>query len=61
MTHYVQCREIGKKRWAFLSRDGVTRLKIHALRFTEDQANKLIEENAPDNPEWEFQVIKIGE
>ena len=59
-THYVKVREVGKKAWHFLSGGGVTRLRVHALMFTEERANALIAENKDDNPEWEWKVVSIA-
>jgi hypothetical protein len=60
MIFYVKCREVGKKQFLFLtSRGGLNRLRIHAARFeTKDKAQALIDENAADNPEWEFKVVE---
>lgn len=55
-TVHIKVREKGRKRWAFLSRNGTTQLRIHALTFTREQAEKLIADNAPDNPEWEWSI-----
>lgn len=55
---HIKCRERGRKTWAFLARGGVSRLRVHALRFeTAEKAQALIDENAPDNPEWEWKVV----
>jgi hypothetical protein len=59
VTHHVKVREVGKVAWKFLSPKGTTRLRIHALQFTADGAQKLIDENADDNPEWEFKATAI--
>lgn len=53
----IKVREIGDKSWKFLSRGGVNRLKIHALQFTREDAEKLIAENKDDNPEWEWKIV----
>ena len=58
MTAYVKCREVGQKTWAFLARDGVNRLRVHAVRFENaEKAQALIDANKDDNPEWEFKVV----
>lgn len=58
-NYYVKVREIGKKQWLFLSRGGANRLRIHASIFaTKEKAQALIDENAPDNPEWEWKVTQ---
>lgn len=58
---YIKCREIGKKKWAFLSRNGTNQLRIHAIRFQdEDRAKQVIADNTADNPEWEFKVVPVG-
>jgi hypothetical protein len=51
---FIKCREIGRKQWA----SGVNRLRIHAIRFaTVEKAQALIDENAADNPEWEWLIV----
>lgn len=58
---YVKCREIGRKQWAFLSRGGCNRLRVHALRFASvERAQAVIDENAADNPEWEWKVVPVA-
>jgi hypothetical protein len=59
-THHIKVRELGRKSWAFLSSNGTTRLRVHALQFTQERAAALIAENAPDNPEWEFKATPIA-
>lgn len=67
---FIKVREIGEQRrwakgkwtthragWKFLGSNGsCTRLRIHALRFTREQAEACIAENAADNPEWEWKI-----
>jgi hypothetical protein len=59
MTAHVQCREVGKKTWRYLtSNGGLNRLRVHASRFdTAEKAQKLIDANKDDNPEWEWRVM----
>lgn len=59
MTAHIKLREKGKRQWAFLtSRGGTNYLRIHAARFeTVESAQKVIDENAADNPEWEWKVV----
>lgn len=58
MAAHVKCRLKGRKTWAFLARGGTNRLRIHALRFeTMEKAQALVDENAEDNPEWEFKAV----
>lgn len=55
---FIKVREVGKKTWAFLARGGTSRLRVHALRFaTAEKAQALIDDNAADNPEWEWRVV----
>lgn len=55
---FIKCREIGRKQWAFLTANGCNRLRIHAVRFdTVEKAQALIDENAADNPEWEWLIV----
>lgn len=58
MSTYVKCRMKGQKAWRFLtSRGGLNRLRIHAATFkSKEAAQALIDENAADNPEWEWKV-----
>lgn len=57
--HYVKVREAGARRWAFLSAKGTTSLRVRAVRFgTKERAQALIDENASDNPEWEWKVVE---
>lgn len=54
---FIKVREAGRKQWAFLARNGTNRLRIHALRFdSRAKAQALIDENAPDNPGWEWKT-----
>lgn len=56
---YIKIREVGKKTWKFLARDGSTRLRIHAASFADETAaQRLIDENKADNPEWEWKIVK---
>jgi hypothetical protein len=56
---FVKCREKGRKTWAFLTPGaGLNRLRVHAARFdTLAKAQALIDENAADNPEWDFKAV----
>jgi hypothetical protein len=59
-THFVKARHADDKTFRFMASGGrTTRLKIHALRFTEENAIAFINENAPDNPDWEFKAAPI--
>jgi hypothetical protein len=61
LTHWVKHREKGTKCWFFLTGDGgKTRLRIHAARFTEENARGLITDCLLDNPEWEFKIVPMG-
>ena len=56
----IKVRKVGSKSWAFLSRNGTNRLRIHACRFqTAEDANSLIEANRPDNSGWEWKVVPL--
>lgn len=55
---HVKVREIGQKQWRFLSRGGTNRLRIHAIQFaTRERAQALIDDNAADNPGWEWKAV----
>lgn len=56
---YIKVREKGRRQWVFLSRGGTNRLRIHAIRFaSQERAQALINQNAPDNPEWEWMITQ---
>jgi len=56
----VKVREKGKKQWAFLTRNGTNRLRVHASQFaSKEVAQKFVDANAPDNPEWEWKVVEV--
>jgi hypothetical protein len=55
----VKCKELARKQWAFLTRNGISRQRIHAARFASREiAQQLIDANAPDNPEWQFKIVE---
>lgn len=60
MRYAIKVRETGKK-WRFLtSKGGVTQLRIHAARWaTREPCERLIADNAPDNPDWEFKIVDM--
>ena len=60
MVFHVKCREVGKKKFLFLtSNGGLNNLRIHAATFaSREKAQALVDENAADNPEWEFRVVE---
>lgn len=61
MTYAIKCRMAGEKTFGFLTpKGGVNKLKIHAGQFpTKERAQAVIDENAGDNPEWEFKVVEL--
>ncbi len=62
MAHAIKLREKGRRRWEFLTSDGaLNRLRIHAARFEDaGKAQKIIDENAADNPGWEWMVVDLA-
>lgn len=55
---YIKCREKGRKAWWFLSDNGINRLRVHAVRFADiDAAQRVIDANRADNPEWDFKAV----
>jgi hypothetical protein len=62
MDYAIKCRLKGERKFGFLTSSGkVNNLRIHAGRFaTAERAQALIDENAEDNPEWEFKVVPLG-
>ena len=52
MRYAIKVREPGRKKWGFLTpKGGVTNLRVHAARWSDrEPCEKLIAENAPDNP-----------
>lgn len=61
MRYGIKVREVGKKKWRFLSScGGVTNLRVHAARWsTREPCETLIANNAADNPEWDFKVVDM--
>lgn len=61
MRYAIKVREIGKKKWRFLTTGGgITQLRIHAARWaTREPCERLIAGNAPDNPDWEFKIVDM--
>lgn len=61
MRYAIKVRMSGKKKWEFLTpRGGVTHLRIHAARWAaRDACEKLVADNAPDNPDWEFKIVDM--
>jgi hypothetical protein len=62
MRYAIKVRKNDRKRWGFLTpRGSVTHLRIHAARWAaRDACEKLITDNAPDNPDWEFKVVDMS-
>jgi hypothetical protein len=58
MAYNIKCKLKTEKRYAFLtSSGGCNHLRVHAARFeTKEKAQAVIDENAADNPEWDFKV-----
>ncbi len=55
--YLIKVRKKGDRAWSFLGRNGGTnRLRIHALRFTQENAAKFVAENSPLNPDWEWKI-----
>lgn len=61
MRYAIKVRKSDKKKWGFLTpRGGVTNLRIHAARWpAREPCEKLIAENAPDNPDFEFKIVDM--
>ncbi len=61
MRYAIKVREAGRRKWRFLTSKGaVTQLRIHAARWaTREPCERLISDNAPDNPDWEFKVVEM--
>lgn len=61
MKYAIKVREVGRKKWQFLtSSGGVTNLRIHAARWaTRGPCDKLIADNAAENPDWDFKVVDM--
>lgn len=56
----IKFRERDAARWMFLTpRAGGNRLRIHAARFTRENAETLIAKHAPGNPKHEFKIVPI--
>jgi len=60
LTHYIKHKHESEKRWSFMSANGGTSyLRVHAARFTEENAKRLVAENAEDNQDFEFKIVPI--
>lgn len=62
MRYAIKVREAGQKRWRFLTqKGGVTQLRIHAARWAaREPCERLIADNAADNPDWEFKIVDMS-
>jgi hypothetical protein len=60
MTHYVKARKVGRKQWQFLGNNGtMTRLRVHALQYTEAGAKEVAAHSvALNNGEYEFKAVR---
>lgn len=61
MKYGIKVREVGKKKWKFLtSGGGTTNLKIYAARWaTKEPCENLIAANAGENPDWDFKIVDM--
>lgn len=59
LTHFIKVRFAGERRFSFLTREGTTRLRVHASQFTHENAQKALEVLRADNPEHEFKIVPI--
>jgi len=61
MRYAIKVREPGRKKWGFLTpKGGVTNLRVHAARWSDrEPCEKLIADNAPDNPGWAFKIVDM--
>mgnify|MGYP007032567964 CR=1 FL=1 len=61
MRYAIKVRETGRKKWWFLTpKGGITSLRVHASRWpTREPCERLITENAQDNPNWEFKIVDM--
>lgn len=54
----LKARKRGEKRFAFVGYNGrLNPLRVHASRFTPEQAKAAQETLSRDNPEYEFKVV----
>lgn len=60
MAYHIKLRKVGGKSWRFLSSNGrINGLRVHAVIFSDEaKAQAVIDENAADNPEWEWCIRK---
>lgn len=60
-TQHIKVRKHGQRQWKFVGSNGsMTRLRIHALMFTGEQAQKFIAESRSMNPEYDFKIQAIA-
>jgi hypothetical protein len=58
MAH-IKVRKRGERRFNFLtSKGGINHLRIHAAIFDDQKAVQFVEANAPDNPDFEWRIVR---
>lgn len=61
MTHYVKVREAGRKTWKFLARNGTTRARVHAARFTAEKAAQCVADIYAENAgAWDAKAVPLA-
>ena len=61
MKVYIKVKASDEKKWSFLtSNGGTTYLKIHAATWEKSDAEKMIQENAPDNPDFSWKIQEVA-
>ncbi len=56
----IKARKHGEKGWWFLKPGGaMTRVKIHASRFTSDDAQQAMATLTPNNLDYEFKKVAL--
>ncbi len=58
--YYVKVLQPGHKRWDFLGRGCATHLRIHALMFTQNEAEQAARAISDDNPGVFAKPVRIG-
>lgn len=56
--HFIKFRDKNDRRYLFLDSSGAgTRLKVHALRYTTEQAEQALKALRAENPNFEFKGV----
>lgn len=59
-SHFVKVKSPESKRFTFLTpKGGVNNLRVHAGRWAQDAAERLVAEIKEENPGWDAKAVEI--